>query len=414
MSHPECNCDVARTIAILLTQEETQRELIREDLVRAFLEVPNWKYSSIEHNNTVGHDVPRAMAVVLQSLFKSIYDVSALPEFAARYTSASPQLVSACINALGDVSDLRQTMESNTTIPAASACIVLANLTRSTEFALRLVQLHKVHLSIGRILHQREDSTTLFPAIALLDRLAIPLDNKFAIIQAGVIYELPRLLIDFDVQPMIQREAVSLMRKVIVGVPEHVSGLGVCIAINGEGHENGRSLERTQKQSGLLAALNLFRRTSDAETKIEVGRLVVEVCRTLLHSTRGNPELAENAVHQALGSASDVANPISHLTCNGTSQGVRGEGWFGLAVLSTWEHGRPFVMDCLGNEDVQKKMEEALKERERALCQNISLMLTKLHLFPSRLVLTSTRLVLERAASSVGLPPIWPVMASAA
>jgi hypothetical protein len=414
MSHPECNCDVARTIAILLSQEQTQRELIHGDLVRAFLEVPNWKYSKSGHNNVAADDVSKAMAVVQQALFRSMYDVSALPEFAAKYTSPSSQLVSACIDALGDVSNVPQPMESNATIPAASACIVLANLTVSADFALFLVQARKVHLSIGVLLRERDDSTTLFPAIALLDRLAIPQENKLAIVQAGVVHELPRFLIGFDVQPMIQREAVSLMRKLMVGFPDHVSGIGACMTINREQNGNGQSFERTPKQSGLLAALCLFRRTSDAQTKIEVGRLVVEVCRTLFRMTKGNPEVAENSVREAFGNASDVAHPIRYLACHGTSQEVQGEGWFGLAVLSTWKHGRPFVMDCMGNKDVQNKMEEVLKGGERALSQNISLMLSQLHLFPSRLVLTPTRIVLERAAHSVGLPPIWPVMASAA
>jgi hypothetical protein len=414
MSHPECNSDVARTIAILLSQEQTQRELIRRDLVRAFLEVPNWAHSSPQDNDATGHDVSKPMAVVQQALFRSIYDLSASPEFAAKYMSASSKLVSACIDALGDVSKMSLTMEPNTRIPAASACIVLANLTTSAEFALLLVQSRKVHLSVGGVLRQRDDSTTLFPAIALLARLAISQENKLAIVQAGVIHELPRFLIGFDVQPMIQREAVSLMRKLIIGFPDHVSGIGACMTMIREKNGNGHSLGRTTKQSGLLAALNLFRRTSDAQVKIETGRLVVEICRTLFRMTNGNPDIAEVSVREAFGNASDIAHPIRYLVCNGTTQEVRGEGWFGLAVLSTWKYGRTFVMDCLGNKDVQNKMEENLKGGERALCQNITLMLAQLHLFPSRFVQTSTSIFLERAAHTVGLPPIWPVMASAA
>lgn len=414
MSHPECNSDVTRTIAVVLSQERAQRELIRGDLVRAFIDVPNWNSHNLEDNNAVSEEGSKSTALVQQALFRSIYDVSALPEFAAKYTSASSELVSACIDALRDVSNLSQTMEPATTIPAASACIVLANLTTSTDFALLLVQSRKVHLSVGGLLRQRDDPTTLFPAIALLDRLAIPQENKLAIVQAGVVHELPRFLIGFDVQPVIQREAVSLMRKLIVGFPDHVSEIGACMTIIREKNGNGHSLDQSTKQSGLLAALSLFRRTSDAQIKIETGRLVVEICRTLFRMTKGNPDIAEVVVREAFGNASDIAHPIKYLVCNGTSQEVRGEGWFGLAVLSIWKYGRTFVMDCLGNKDVQSEMEETLEGGERASRQNITLMLAQLHLFPSRFVQTSTSIVLERAAHSVGLPPIWPVMASAA
>ncbi len=412
MSHPECSCDVTRAIAILLSQEEIQQELIREDLVCPFLEVPSWEGSKSEHNNTAGRKVSRAMTTVQQSLFKTIYDVSALPEFAARYAKVNecPKLISDCVNALGNVSNMRQTNVSVAAIPATSACVILANLTKSTDFALFLVQNRKVHLAIALILRQREDSTTLFPALALLDRLAIPPQNKVAIVDDSVISELLRFLIDFDVQPVVQREAVSVMRKVIVGFPKHVSAIGVGIAANGEPRRNRQILERNAEQSGLLAALNLFRRTEDGDIKIEVGRLVVEVCRTLLHSTRGQPELAEGAVRQALGSADDIAFPVSFLASHGPSQQVCGEGWFGLAALSTWEHGRPLVMACLADEAVQKKMEKALEGGERASCQNISLMLTELRLFPGHLVLKPTRLFLEGAAHREGLPTIWPVM----
>ncbi|ERF74824.1 hypothetical protein EPUS_03208 [Endocarpon pusillum Z07020] len=415
MSHPECNCDVTRAIAILLSQEEMQQELIREDLVSTFLEVPSWESTASEHN-AAGHKVPRAMTMVRQSLFKTIYDVSALAEFAARYAKVSecPRLVSSCIDALGNVSNMRQTKVSVGVIPATSACVVLANLTKSTDFALFLVQHRKVHLAIGLILRQREDSTTVFPALALLDRLAIPPENKVAIVDGGIISELLRFVNDFDVQPMVQREAVSVMRKAIIGFPKHVSAIGVGIAANGGSRTNSQLLERNPEQSGLLAALNLFRRTGDGDIKTEVGRLVVEVCRTLRHSTRGQPALDEGAVRQALGSADDIASPISFLTIHGPSQQVRGEGWFGLAALSTWEYGRPFVVDCLADEAVQKGMEKALEGSERASCQNISLMLTELRLFPSHLVPKPTRLFLESAASSVGLPAMWPVMAPAA
>lgn len=416
MSHPECNYDVTRAIAILLSQEEMQQELIREDLVSTFLEVPSWESTASEHNNGAGDKVPRAMTMVRQSLFKTIYDVSALAEFAARYAKVSecPRLVSSCIDALCNVSNMRQTKVSVGVIPATSACVVLANLTKSKDFALFLVQHRKVHLAIGLILRQREDSTTVFPALALLDRLAIPPENKVAIVDGGIISELLRFVNDFDVQPMVRREAVSVMRKAIIGFPKHVSAIGVGIAANGGTRTNGQLLERTPEQSGLLAALNLFRRTGDGDIKTEVGRLVVEVCRTLRHSTRGQSELAEGAVRQALGGADDIASPISYLTIHGPSQQVRGEGWFGLAALSTWEYGRPFVMDCLADEALQKEMEKALEGSERASCQNISLMLTELRLFPSHLVPKPTRLFLESAASRVGLPAMWPVMAPAA
>ena len=416
LSHPECSCDITRTIAILLSQDEVQRELICEDLVRPFLEVPNWENANTEDDDAVGSDVPGQMAMVQQSLFRSIYDVTALPEFVARYAKGAEcsKLVSECIDALGDVANLHPIKKTVTTIPAASACVVLANLTRSVEFALFLVQHKKVHLSVGLMLHQREDSTTLFPAIALLDRLSIPTENKSAIFNAGIVYEVPRFLTGFDAQPTIQREAVSVLRKIMVGHPEHLSGLGVSIPINAGGRPQDQSPPRTEEQSGLLAALNLFRRTSNVEAKIEVGRLVVEVCRTLLHLTVGHPEDVESAVHQIFGNAGKIARPITFLACNGPSQAVRGEGWFGLAVLSIWEHGRPSVINCLADKDVQQKMDEALEAGERALCENISLMLTKLHLFPRNLVSASTRDTLERAASNVGLPPIWPVMAAAA
>lgn len=414
IAHPNCKCDIIRSITILLSQGEARRELTDGALIRALLQVPNWHTNDMEHDEAANSEVAREMLTVQQYLFKTIYDISSSSEFIARNTKRTqcPKLVSECIDALGDLSNLRPSNKTFHVIPAASACIVVANLTTSIEFALFLVQRRQVHLPIGLILHLRDDPTTLFPAIALLERLAIPPENKTAIFSAGIMWEVPRLLTEFDTQPSIQCEAVSLMRKVIIGHPKHVSGIGVCVPRNAGEPEQDQSHQRGQQQSGLLAALNLFRRTSDVQTRFEIGRLVVEVCRTLLHAASGHHGQAEDRVHQAFGNATRITDPIIYLACNGTTQEVEGEGWFGLAVLSMWERGRPFVIDCLAEEGIQRKMEEILRRGDQACRENISLMLMKLHLFPRHLVLASTRKFVELAASNAGLPPIWPEMAA--
>ena len=415
MSSPECSCNVASAVTTVLCHVEAQQELISQDLVEIFLELPSWKSTNEARDQAVDPSIETALFKLRQSSFKIVYDISALPSFEARYGSGTeyPKLIAKCIDALGNVSNLRQSKVFNM-IPAASACIVLANLTCSTEYALFLVQRKNVHLSLGLILRQREDSATLFPAIALLDRLAIPPDNKIAMFGAGIIYELPWFLINFDVLPRIQREAVSAMRKIIAGHLEHVSGIGVCTVRDLAEEAEGPNAKRTQEQSGILAALNLFGRTDDVETKIEIGRLIIEVCRTIFQSTKGRPEQAENAVRLAFGSASDIADCVAYVACNGTSRETQGEGWFGLAILSTWEHGRPFVMECLGQEELQNQLEKALRGGERAFVDNISLMLTKLRHFPSYLALTSAREFLENAATIAGIPVIWPVLTPAA
>jgi hypothetical protein len=412
MSNLACNRDVTRAIAVLLSQTAVQQDLIHEDLVMAFFEVADWENKNMDDDEVANWKPTKGMSETQQSLLKSVYDVSALREFAAKYAKEDqcPKLVNDCIATLEDLSNLQQEEKAMNTIQIASACIVLANLTRSKGFALFLVQDRKVHLSLGVILRQLQNMTTLFPTLALLDRLSIPPENKFAIAASGIIHELPRFIVEFDVQPRIQREAISVMRKVMIGQAEYVSAIGVCIPANIEGCPHEQEFERAQEQSGLLAAFNLFRRSSDVETRIEIGRLIVEACRSLLHSPKGHIKKAANAFYQTFGRVNEVASPISYLACNGASRDVRGEGWFGLAILSTWEHGRPLVIDCLADEAVQKKMEEDLKEGERAFCQNISLILTKLHSFPSHLVLASTRDFLERAANSAGLPRIWPVV----
>lgn len=416
LSHPECTCDVTSAIAVLLSRVEIQRELIHEDLVKAFLEVSSWKNVTTDGEESTSRGVPRAIFTVEQSLVKTTYEVTGSSEFISKYGRGAecPTLVSDCIDALGDLSNLRPTTKSLNLIPAALASVLLANLTTSVDFALFLVQQKEIHLPLGLILRQRKDYRTLFPALSLLHRVAIPPENKAVIFGAGVIHELPRFLIDFDVHPKIQSEAVDFMRRIITGLPQHVSGIGVSISPNEQESGKRQHPERTQEQSGLLAALNLFRRTSDLETKVEVGRLVVEVCRTLLHASKPHPERAESAVRQAFGTYSHIADPVTCLICNGPSQEIRGEGWFGLAVLSNWEYGRQFVMDSLAGEELQKKLDETLKAGDRALCQNITLMLTHLKRFPCLLVVPSTRQFLEDVASSVGIPCIWPVLAPAA
>lgn len=415
LCYPRCNYDIRRTIALIMSNDDVKRKLINEDLVRAFLDVPNWENARMDDNELESHTSSREMSSLQQALFKTTYGLCGLPEFRERYAEDSKcsPLATECIDALAVISHPRPTTDALNTIPAASACVVLAGLTTTAEYALFLVQQKNVHLSLRPILRQHEDSATLFPALALLDRLAIAPENKTTIFRAGIIYDLPRFLIGFNVQPGIQREAVSVMRRIVLGHLEHVSGIGVCVPTGVAEDADGQYLGRSEEESGLLAALNLFRRTSDAEVKMEIGRLVVEVCRTLFQSTDGHPEEAGNAVRLAFDETNDMASPIAYIACNGKSPEVQGEGWFGLAILSTWQHGRPFILKCLANEEVQKQLEAVLQEREQASCQNISLMLTKLQLFPPDLVSASTRKFLDHAATVAGLPSVWPVLAPA-
>lgn len=409
MSNSECLSEVLKSIAFLMSHVEIQRALINHDLVSSFLETSKWEPKTEGVDESGDSSMSKAVSVARQSLLKATYDLSALPEFSSRYGKAEevPRLVEECIDAILPPSKLENTKKAVKSISAASACVILANLTQSTEYASFLTQRKHIHQSLALLLRQWEDSATIFPALALLDRLAIPQENKTAMFSAGFLYDLPRFLIGFDVQPGIQREAVSVMRKIVAGHPERVRAISVCKSGEPEDGQPGRTKEKKDSESGLLASWNLFKRTNDDQIKMEIGRLIVEVCRILFHSIGEHPEQAKDGTRSVFGRAIDIACPLAYLICNAASRDIQGEGWFGLAMLSTWEFGRPFVVQSLGNEDVQRNLEIALREGDRAFQQNISLMLTKLHLVQTNLVSAQTRDFLERAAKAAGIPPIW-------
>jgi hypothetical protein len=411
LSYPACFCEVLRSIALLASHSEVQREIIAEDLVSAYLEVSNWERGAAVMEEPANPSVKKAISRIRESLLNATYEMSALPEFWAKYGNEKefPKLVEDCADALANVSDPGNTEATDTTIPAASACIILANLTKSPEHASFLGQQKKAHLPLSQLLRQRNDSGTLFPALALLDRLAILNENKIAMFGAGLVDDLPRFLTGFKLEPRIQREAVSLMRKLIQGHPEHIAGIGACRSGRAELVEEEETEEKEPKASGLNLSWELFQRADDPQVKAEIGRLFIEVCRTLFQSTGGHPEQVEDAIQLAFGSRIEIASPMAYLVSLDPSPEVVGEGWFGLTILSTWEHGRPSVIQALGAKEIQTKLNDALLEGDSAFRQNVSLMLTKLHLFPRHGVSESTRAFLEQAAGTAGLPPIWPV-----
>jgi hypothetical protein len=409
LTNAECLRDLTRSIAILIGNFDVQQEVIKQDLVKPFLEVLNWNSPDVEAHFAAADYLSKTLANVRQSLLKTMYDLSAEPEFGARYGEgpSCPQLVSECIAALEDLSSLTQRTETSIqkAIPAASACVILANLTKSVNYAQFLVR-RKVHLSLALILRQRSDFETLFPAAALLDRLTIPPENKIAMFEAGVLYEIPRLLIGCDLQPRTQQGAISALRNIIRAQPEHASSIGVCTPATQEA--------RPPEESSLLAALNLFRRTTDEENKLEIGRLFVEMCRTFFQSTMRRPQGTEDPIRLAFGNVTDIIDPITHLACNDTAPALRGEGWLGMALLSTWEYGRSRIVESLAKEDLQKKLEEILRDGDQACLQNISLMLTKFREFPNPKIPETTREVLKKACDLAGIPTDMPIVPPAA
>lgn len=234
--------------------------------------------------------------------------------------------------------------------PRAPILVLLTNSLTSIE---RISRFQEFKFEIERTVvsllgHSRNsDSDTLLPALNFCTRFALTARGQAELYSERVFPALARLLTRDTRSERtldIHRESFALARLVVKSQRKHAEAL-------------------LTKDSNLLTSiLNLASTTIDASSKLEAGRFIVEVLRTLL--ARSNIDTAETDLLAASASPSQLAsetNPpnspdiaslsrsdlfrpetsssaitaILFLITDAPSSATRAEGLFGLALLST-------------------------------------------------------------------------------
>ena len=261
------------------------------------------------------------------AVLKLTYLMSALPTYAE---DAAPDS--------RFISDLAQSLKDRhpqllTTLALLSN--YLTTLERITSFQ----KLYQVQTPLVEILTAHNDSLTLLPALSLCIRLTLVPECQVSLHSANIFSALIHLL---EASPQrehnleIHRESIALTRLVVKSQSEHVHDL-------------------LTKQTKLLTIiLTIANTTIDTTSKLEAGRFIVELLRTLL-SRNDVKTLASTAQeHTPTFPTSSIPSAITAvliLITDAPSSAIRAEGLFGLCLFSalSTDNSQSALMDTLAS-----------------------------------------------------------------
>jgi len=252
-------------------------------------------------------------------LNQALSDISALPEFTLAVPVISPF-----------TSSLRLWISSPQLQLQVCACIILGNLARSDTACEEFVHTSQVHKPLISVLANVNDAQVLHAVLGFLKNLALPIKNKEALGDAGILDILPRLWL-IDSLQQIQYSSISLTRQLLTSYFPNVRRLFQRLSADTDSPAHNRS------NLSLLVAL--FDRTEAEPIKMEISRLLTAICRVVSTYTGYPPERMDHIQKKFFTMHPDVGRPLGFMVSQTKWPAVRSEGWFVFAVMARHSEG---------------------------------------------------------------------------
>ena len=316
------SCLVNGLVACLENQRLADMCISQPRLLRGILQVLERSYS-IE----VDSDDVEILAQLRLKINRSLAEISGSSGFIEHYTLDSP--LSHTL-----MSWLRNNNQGKEQLQICS-CLILGNLARTNEVCQRMVTEYNIHRDLIAILNTPDASdAVLHAALGFLKNLAVPAHSKAPLADAGIIPSASRLWA--SVMPQVQFSAATLVRQVTTSSMQNISRL---LAAADDGDDTSSTY--------LSRLLCLFEKTDSDPIKIDIGRTIVSILRTLIPKTRAGDQEAVSLYHRLVDLHRHVALPIGAMLVQTQWPVVRSEGWFALALMASTTLGSTAVVDCL-------------------------------------------------------------------
>lgn len=323
---------LVNSLAKYLETERFRDVCVSKGMMEGVLSILHRSYS-IEIDNSSAEET-KTLAQLRLKLNQSLAEVSAVPQFAERYPLNSPlsQTLKPWIDAKEDQLQV-------------CACVMLGNLARSDEVCQVMVQDLKIHENLISVLDSEARGAVLHSALGFLKNLAIAGDNRISLAEAGIIPAVSRLWA-FESVPQVQFSAATIARLIVISSMDNIARLLAPASLGSDCSAHG--------QTYLSLLLFLFEKTDSSPIKMEIGRTVASICRTLSPKARDGDEQAIVLLEKLYHMHEGVARPVGAMVTQSQWPVVRSEGWFALALMATNKHGCTAVVDCLRNEEVME------------------------------------------------------------
>lgn len=288
------------------------------------------------------------LSSIRSALIRALSDVSAIPEFGAKYPVDS-QLVNSLILWLSASRSQFQ----------ICSCIMLGNLARSDTVCHSMVHNLGVHEILAATVKGSSDIQVLHAALGFLRNLALPLRNKFLIGEAQVIEGVSRFW-SMDFNPQLQHSAVSLVRQLLNSSLVNVQRLLTSLSSDPD--------SPAHEKTYLSLLLSLFEKTDQVPTRVEIARAMAAIWRCLNISDPSlAPSVFNDLLHRLFSMHADIARPLAMMVTQARWPVVRSEGWFALALMARSQEGSAAVNSILQEVEVFGALVETLTGRPIAL-----------------------------------------------
>ncbi|OJD25962.1 hypothetical protein ACJ73_02661 [Blastomyces percursus] len=333
---------LASCLATYLQNERFQNLCIIRRLVERVILLLRRSYDFAPHELSP-EDIQMLTQLRLR-INQALSDISALPLFSQAYP----------LNC-----DLSETLRSWLRKPEDQlqicACVMLGNLAREDKICASMVNDSEVHVPLISILNGNANAAALHAVLGFLKNLAIATDNKEPLGSAGIIKAVSRLWA-FETVPQVQFSAASLTRQVIVSSFNNISRLLEPLSSDPDSPANSRTY--------LSLLLSLFEKSDTNPIKIEIGRTICAICRSINQRQQQGAEAAIEAseLSERLYTLhEDVAWPLGTMIIQTEWPVVQSEGWFALALMASTPSGSLAVVDSMQNISVFQLISDTVK-----------------------------------------------------
>ncbi|KAJ5683159.1 hypothetical protein N7462_006324 [Penicillium macrosclerotiorum] len=329
---------LVNSLSMYLEKERFQNACISNSMVEGVLSVLRRSFS-IEVDESSKEDI-QTLAQVRIKINQALAEISASPSFAEHYPldSALAHALKSWVIAKEDQLQI-------------CACVMLGNLARSDQVCQVMVRDLKIHEELISVLKSDARGAVLHSVLGFLKNLAIASDNRPILGEAGIIPAVSTLWA-FESVPQVQFSAATIARQVTISSMENIARLLAPLSEDPDSPANRRTY--------LSLLLSLFEKTDNSPIKIEIGRTVASICRTVSPQAQEGGEVAASLLNKLYGLHEGVARPIGAMITQSQWPVVRSEGWFALALMASSQAGCAAVVDCLQNEEIMNLLKTTL------------------------------------------------------
>ncbi|KAL9621995.1 MAG: hypothetical protein Q9160_003657 [Pyrenula sp. 1 TL-2023] len=153
-------------------------------------------------------------------------------------------------------------------------------------------------------------------------------------------------------------------------------------------------VESSQRSSG-RSMVELWEETDNTDLKVEIARVVAQICRTLKRMPQF--AVALEAIFELFGDETHVLNPVAFVICHHPSEAARIEGWMAIGILTEVLKGRSALCKTIiRNTNFREKMLQTARTTTGYERENLKVVLAHLQNDVSE-----ARVYLDQAARSL-------------